>query len=48
MSGCRRFARVLDVGDATLFEADVPYQYRNVGQIEALMFSVMTYLDPIE
>jgi transcriptional regulator with XRE-family HTH domain len=38
---------VLEVGDAILFEADVPHHYRNVGQIEALMFLVMTYVDPI-
>jgi transcriptional regulator with XRE-family HTH domain len=38
---------VLEVGDAILFDADVPHHYRNVGQIEALMFLVMTYVDPI-
>lgn len=38
---------VLETGDAILFEADVPHSYRNVGQIEALMYLVMTYVDPI-
>jgi transcriptional regulator with XRE-family HTH domain len=38
---------VLETGDAILFEADVQHHYRNVGQIEALMFLVMTYVDPI-
>ncbi len=38
---------VLETGDAILFEADVPHHYRNVGQIEALMYLVMTYVDPV-
>jgi quercetin dioxygenase-like cupin family protein len=38
---------VLEVGDAILLEADVPHQYRNAGQSEALTFLLMTYGDPI-
>lgn len=38
---------VLETGDAMLFEADVAHHYRNVGQIEAVMYLVMTYVDPI-
>jgi len=33
----------LDVGDAILFEADVPHQYRNEGDVPLHMFLVMTY-----
>lgn len=37
----------LDIGDAILFEADVPHSYVNVADIEAVMYLVMTYVDPI-
>jgi transcriptional regulator with XRE-family HTH domain len=37
----------LEAGDAMLFEADVPHEYRNVGKTEALMYLVMTYADPV-
>lgn len=35
--------RVLEAGDAILFEADVPHSYRNAGAAEAVMYLVMTY-----
>lgn len=37
----------LDVGDAILFEADVPHSYCNVDNTDAVMYLVMTYVDPI-
>jgi quercetin dioxygenase-like cupin family protein len=33
----------LGAGDAILFEADVPHEYRNDGQEPLHMFLVMTY-----
>lgn len=33
----------LDAGDAILFDADCPHEYRNDGEGEALMYLVMTY-----
>jgi transcriptional regulator with XRE-family HTH domain len=30
-------------GDSILFEADVPHQYRNPGDVECVMYLVMTY-----
>lgn len=35
----------LGAGDAILFEADVPHQYRNVGTTELVMYLVMTYAE---
>ncbi|XXU18045.1 XRE family transcriptional regulator [Sorangium sp. So ce861] len=35
--------RVLETGDAILFEADSPHSYRNLGGAEAVMYLVMTY-----
>ena len=35
----------LGAGDAILFEADVPHQYRNVGSTELVMYLVMTYAE---
>ncbi|XXY39546.1 XRE family transcriptional regulator [Sorangium sp. So ce260] len=35
--------RVLETGDAILFEADSPHSYRNLGSSEAVMYLVMTY-----
>lgn len=35
--------RVLDTGDAILFDADSPHSYRNPGSTEAVMYLVMTY-----
>lgn len=32
-------------GDAILFEADVPHVYRNPGNVEAIMYLVMTYTE---
>ena len=37
----------LSEGDAILFEADVPHSYRNLGTDEAVLFLVMTYIEPI-
>ncbi|MDR3519160.1 MAG: helix-turn-helix domain-containing protein [Azospirillaceae bacterium] len=34
-------------GDAILFEADLPHHYRNVGDCEASMYLVMSYIEPI-
>lgn len=33
----------LEAGDAILFEADVPHSYRNPGNVETIMYLVMTY-----
>jgi transcriptional regulator with XRE-family HTH domain len=41
--GAERHA--LSTGDAILFEADVPHQYRNVGTSELVMYLVMTYAE---
>ena len=37
----------LSPGDAILFDADVPHSYSNCGDVEALMYLVMTYADQI-
>lgn len=34
---------VLRAGDAVFFEADVPHEYQNPGDVEAIMYLVMTY-----
>jgi transcriptional regulator with XRE-family HTH domain len=34
---------VLGAGDAVFFEADVPHEYHNPGDIDAVMYLVMTY-----
>lgn len=34
-------------GDAILFEADIPHTYRNVGDVDAILYLVMTYADSI-
>ncbi|AWK89155.1 helix-turn-helix domain-containing protein [Azospirillum thermophilum] len=34
----------LEEGDAILFEADVPHRYRHVGEGEAILYLVMSYL----
>lgn len=39
--------RLLASGDAILFEADVPHDYRNPGGAEAVMYLVMTYAQRI-
>jgi transcriptional regulator with XRE-family HTH domain len=36
---------VLSTGDSILFEADVPHQYRNPGDVECVMYLVMTYAE---
>ena len=38
---------VLEQGDAIIFHADVPHAYRNSGEREAVMYLVMTYVEPI-
>jgi len=38
---------VLEEEDAILFEADVPHSYKNLGQVEAQIYLVMTYVDLI-
>jgi quercetin dioxygenase-like cupin family protein len=37
----------LGAGDAVVFEADAPHAYRNAGDVEALMYLVMTYADTV-
>lgn len=37
----------LGPGDAILFQADVPHQYRNPAQADAIMYLVMTYSEPL-
>ncbi|MFZ5445926.1 MAG: helix-turn-helix domain-containing protein [Myxococcota bacterium] len=37
----------LGTGDAILFEADQPHQYRNAGATEAVMYLVMTYAEQV-
>lgn len=37
----------LSEGDAILFAADVPHSYQNLGTDEAVLFLVMTYIEPI-
>jgi transcriptional regulator with XRE-family HTH domain len=37
----------LSPGDAVVFEADAPHSYRNAGDVEALMYLVMTYADAV-
>jgi transcriptional regulator with XRE-family HTH domain len=36
----------LSRGDSIVFEADVPHAYRNVGDVDALLYLVMTYVAP--
>ncbi|XXX74328.1 XRE family transcriptional regulator [Sorangium sp. So ce134] len=36
---------LLATGDAILFEADVPHQYRNPTKLEVIMYLVMTYVE---
>jgi transcriptional regulator with XRE-family HTH domain len=36
---------LLSTGDAILFEADLPHQYRNPGDTECVMYLVMTYAE---
>ena len=33
----------LGTGDAVFFEADVPHEYKNPGDVETIMYLVMTY-----
>lgn len=37
----------LGPGDAILFEADVPHVYRNTGDVDAMMYLVMTYAEKV-
>ena len=36
-----------NTGDAIVFEADAPHAYRNPGDVEAIMYLVMTYADTV-
>jgi transcriptional regulator with XRE-family HTH domain len=38
---------VLNAGDAILFEADVAHVYRNTGNVDAVMYLVMTYAETV-
>lgn len=38
---------VLAAGDAILFEADVAHVYRNTGNVDAVMYLVMTYAETV-
>ncbi len=46
IAGSERPHRLAE-GDAILFEADVPHSYRNLGAAEAVLYLVMTYVEPI-
>jgi quercetin dioxygenase-like cupin family protein len=37
----------LQTGDAILFAADVPHTYRNSGNIDAIVYLVMTYAEDV-
>jgi transcriptional regulator with XRE-family HTH domain len=37
----------LEAGDAIVFEADAPHRYRNPGDVEAVMYLVMTYAETV-
>ena len=37
----------LGPGDAVVFEADAPHAYRNAGDVEVIMYLVMTYADTV-
>jgi transcriptional regulator with XRE-family HTH domain len=39
-------AHHLGTGDAISFDADVPHAYRNPGSADAVMYLVMTYVEP--
>lgn len=39
--------QLLSEGDAIYFQADVAHSYRNLGSTEALLYLVMTYIEPI-
>ena len=43
----REPAQVLNEGDSLLFEADVPHSYRNLGDREAVLYLVMTYVQTV-
>ncbi len=36
----------LGEGDAIVFDADVPHAYKNVGDVDAVMYLVMSYIEP--
>lgn len=38
----------LEEGDAMVFEGDVPHRYRNLGASEALLYLVMSYINPVD
>lgn len=43
----REAPQLLGEGDAIVFEADVPHRYRNLRSVEAVLYLVMTYINPI-
>lgn len=43
----RERPQLLSEGDAIYFQADAPHSYRNLGSTEALLYLVMTYIEPI-
>ncbi len=40
-------AHALETGDAILFDADLPHEYRNTANSEAVMYLVMTYAEEV-
>ena len=45
--GVGRETHKLRTGDAIQFEADTPHFYRNPGSTEAVLYLVMTYIEPV-
>jgi len=43
----REAPKLLGEGDAILFQADVPHRYRNMRSVEAALYLVMTYVNPV-
>jgi len=43
-----RTTHTLEAGDAMSFGCDVPHAFRNTGRVDALIYLVVTHLDPID
>ncbi|MET3926064.1 XRE family transcriptional regulator [Devosia sp. 2618] len=43
----RETPKLLGEGDAILFQADVAHRYRNMRSVEAVLYLVMTYVNPV-
>jgi len=43
----RQAPQLLGEGDAVVFQADVPHRYRNLRSTEAVIYLVMSYVDPV-